>query len=102
MDLYKYSTAREKLRVYFGLIMSMLAGAIQPTYCIIIGRIVEMFDPSLEADERRQMMLDFIWVIAVISVGTFFTSYLGYSFMQISAERLSFKLRALYLSSLMK
>ena len=35
-------------------------------------------------------------------MGTYFTTYLGYSLMQISAERLSFRLRARYLDSLMK
>ena len=38
----------------------------------------------------------------MICIATYITSYVGYACMQISAERLSFKLRARYLSSLMK
>ena len=47
-------------------------------------------------------MRDFIWGVVVICLATYFFSYIGYACMQISAERLSFKLRARYLSSLMR
>ena len=80
----------------------MVAGAVTPTYAILLGRIVEMFDPMLSADQRHDKMMDFIpWVI-VIALGTYLSNWLGYSLMQISAERLSFKLRARYLDSLMR
>ena len=61
-----------------------------------------MFDPSLDEDYRRELMTQFVIVCVVISVSTFVTTYLGYALMQISAERLSFRLRARYLNSLMK
>ena len=48
------------------------------------------------------MLREFIWIICLIACTVFFTSYLGYSMLQISAERVSFKLRARYLASLMK
>ena len=48
------------------------------------------------------MLLDFLWFMILISVLTFVTSYLGYALMQISAERVSFRLRAKYLSGLLK
>ena len=80
----------------------MVAGAVTPCYAILLGRIVEMFDPMLRADQRHDKMIDFIpWVI-VIALGTYLSNWLGYSLMQISAERLSFKLRARYLDSLMR
>ena len=61
-----------------------------------------MFDPELSDDERRDMMINFIPVIVAVSAGTYIFAYLGYALMQISSERVSFKLRALYLGSLMK
>jgi len=102
MELYKYSSFKDRLMVKLGLFFSFLAGAAQPTYAIIIGKIVEMFDPALSTDEKHEMMIGFLWVIALVSVITFFSSYLGYALMQISSERLSFKLRAKYLASLMR
>ena len=48
------------------------------------------------------MMIDFIPYICLISSGMFFAAYGGYALMQISSERLSFKLRARYLAALMK
>ena len=56
----------------------------------------------MEEDERADIMRDFIWAIALICVATYFCTYIGYASMQISAERVSFKLRARYLANLMR
>ena len=56
MELYKYSSSKEKMHIRLGLLFSGLAGAIQPFYAIVIGRVVQMFDPSLDADYRRELM----------------------------------------------
>ena len=47
-------------------------------------------------------MIDFVPIMASIVIATFICAYLAYALMQISAERVSFKLRALYLAGLMK
>ena len=73
-----------------------------PCYAIIIGGIVEMFDPEISNEKRHEMMIDFIYIVVIICVAAYFTGYLGYALMQISAEKLSFKLRARYLSALMR
>ena len=80
----------------------MGSGATSPTYAIIIGKIVELFDPLLDTDTKSEKLRDFLWIIITIAIAVYFTSYLGFSLMQISAERVSFKLRARYLASLMK
>ena len=102
MDLFKYSPAKDKCQIRLGILFSFLAGMVMPGYAIIIGQIVKMFDPSLSGDERRDMMISFIYAVVIICIAAYFTSYLGYALMQISAEKLSFRLRAKYLSSLMK
>lgn len=102
MDLYKYSSSWDVFLVRSGLFFSLAAGAIQPTYGIVIGKVVEMFNPDLPTDEKRELMISFIGTVTAISIATYVTSYLGYALMQISSERVSFKLRARYLSSLMK
>jgi len=80
----------------------VVSGAVTPTFSIILGEIIRMFNPSSTMDEKYEIMQDLIWKVVLICLATFITSYLGYSLMQISAERLSFKLRAKYLASLMK
>ena len=102
MDLYKYSTRRDRIIVRLGLFFSLVAGASQPGYALILGKIVEIFDPLLDADKKQDMLRDFVWMILGISAIIFIGGYLGWSLMQMSAERVSFKLRARYLSSLMK
>lgn len=102
MELYKYSPNWDKFVVRLGLFFSIGAGACSPLYAIIIGRIVELFDPQLDGDTKQEKLREFLWVIVAIAIGIYVTSYLGYSLMQISAERVSFKLRAKYLASLLK
>ena len=81
---------------------SILSGVVLPFYAVVLRKVVQAFDPRIDDDERGAIMRDFIWAIALICVATYLCSYLGYSSMQISAERVSFKLRARYLSNLMK
>ena len=102
MKLYQYSSPRDKCQVYTGLLFSVLAGVVLPTYAVVLRKVVQAFSPYIDDDERAVIMRDFLWGIAVICVATYVCSYIGYSRMQISAERVSFKLRARYLSTLMK
>ena len=85
-----------------GLLSSLLGGAVVPFVSVILGYIVKMFDPDLTKEETYQMLLDFLWFMILICVLTFVTAYLGYTLMQTSAERVSFRLRAKYLSGLLK
>ena len=73
-----------------------------PCYAIILETVIAAFDPDLPTDEKAEKLRGFIWGVIAICIATYFTSYIGYACMQISAERLSFKLRARYLASLMK
>ena len=97
MKLYQYSSPRDKCQVYTGLLFSILSGVVLPLYAVVLRKVVQAFDPRIDDDERGAIMRDFIWAIALICVATYLCSYLGYSSMQISAERVSFKLRARYL-----
>ena len=102
MDLYKYSSPKEKCIVYLGLTFSVLGGASMPMHSIILGRVIMMFDPEISPEASRELLLDFLWFIILAMVTIFVCIYLGYALMQISAERVSFRLRAKYLSGLLK
>ena len=77
-------------------------GCLQPTYGIIIGKIVTIFDPAIKDEEKSELIREIFLLISLLTLATFFTSYGGFSLMQISAEKLSFKLRARYFAALMK
>ena len=73
-----------------------------PTYALVLRTVIAAFDPELPTDEKADTIREFIWGVVVICIATYITNYVGYACMQISAERLSFQLRARYLASLMK
>ena len=102
MELYKYSSAWDKFVVYSGLMSSVFNGAIQPAYALVIGKVAELFNPNLKDDEKSEIFRDFVIILSIGCVGNYLFAYLSYALMQISGERISFKLRALYLASLMK
>ena len=52
MELYKYSSAWDRFVVISGLISSVLNGAIQPAYALVIGKVAELFNPNLEEDQK--------------------------------------------------
>ena len=102
MELYKYSTSWDRFLVRAGIFFSLASGVVMPFYALIIGDVVKIFDPDLSSDEMKDMMGSLMVRSIIISVACFFSSYLGYALMQVSSERLSFKLRALYLDNLLK
>ena len=81
MQLYKYSPKWDKFVVRMGLIFSIGSGACSPMYAIIIGRIVELFDPQLDSETKQGMLHEFLWIIIAIAIAIYFTSFLGYSMM---------------------
>ena len=85
-----------------GLVFSLLAGLVLPTYALVLRTVIAAFDPELPTDDKAETIREFIWGVVVICIATYITNYVGYACMQISAERLSFQLRARYLASLMK
>jgi len=67
--------------VFTGLFFSLANGAIQPTYGIVIGKIVQMFDPAIPDEKKSEMMLDFIATIVALSFASYITSYAAYALM---------------------
>ena len=80
-----------------GLLFALLSGALAPFFAIILGWFVVLFNPTLTKEESREQLLEKVPYIIIISVFTFVFSWLGFALMQISAEKLSFRLRARYL-----
>ena len=79
MTLYKYSSSWDRFVVRCGIFFSIGAGATSPCYAIIIGKIVELFDPMMDADRKGELLRDFLWIIIAIAVAVYVTGWLGYS-----------------------
>ena len=52
MDLYKYSSSYDRLYVMAGIFFSLAAGAVAPTYAIVVGKIVQIFNPAMQLEEK--------------------------------------------------
>ena len=100
--LFKYSSCGQKLLVATGIIAAIISGAAAPTISIIFGEIVAIFDPRNEPEVIQEGIIKLFKLIAVLCSILWTFGYLQYACLQAAAERLSFDLRSLYLSALLK
>ena len=101
-DLFKYSSGWDRFILWCGLIGMSISGFIAPGFGYVIGKCVLMFDPGLTIDESREILHSVVANIFMIAIAQFVFGWVGYTCLQISAERVTVKLRALYLNSLMR
>ena len=88
--------------VTWGLICSVISGAAAPFIAVVLGEIVEIFDPSNDVETIQDGIVSLFKVIAIISSVQWIFGYFQYACLQAAAERLSFDLRTLYLKSLLR
>ena len=100
--LFKYSSCGQKLLVAIGIISAIISGAAAPTISIIFGEIVAIFDPRNEPQVIEDGIIKLFKLIAVLCSILWVFGYLQYACLKAAAERLSFDLRSLYLSALLK
>ena len=101
-ELYKYSTVDEKIILFFGVVGSFLSGFSTPFFGYVIGKIILMFDPQLTIEESREVLQDVMVYMFLVAAANFFFGWLGFACLQISAEKLTARLRSKYLSNLLK
>jgi ATP-binding cassette subfamily B (MDR/TAP) protein 1 len=101
-ELYRYCTPGEKLVAFIGCLSAILSGATAPFVAVIMGNIIELFDPTATADEVSEGIKRLLTNISIISGVLWITAYFQYAFLQHMSEKLSFTLRGKYLDSLMR
>jgi ABC-type multidrug transport system fused ATPase/permease subunit len=101
-ELFKYSTVDEKIILFFGVVGSFLSGFSTPFFGYVIGKIILMFDPQLTIEESREVLQDVMVYMFLVAAANFFFGWLGFACLQISAEKLTARLRSRYLSNLLK
>lgn len=63
------------------MVFSFASGALAPTFSIILGTMVKIFDPKISKEESREIMLDWLPIIVGLVLATFLAAYLGYALM---------------------
>lgn len=101
-ELYRYCTPCEKLVAFIGCLSAVLSGATAPFVAVIMGNIIELFDPNATADQVSEGIKRLLTNISIISGVLWVTAYFQYAFLQHMSEKLSFTLRGRYLDSLMR
>ena len=96
-ELLRYMNTKTKVIFAFGCAFSFISGGITPAFAIVIGKVINAYNPQNTPDQIHDAMVQLLKFIAIISAFLFVTSYLQYAFMQHAAEQFTSNLRALYL-----
>jgi len=100
--LFKYSSCCQKFLVWVGIFSAVIAGGFSPSIAIVFGEIVAIFDPNNDPEEIEDGIKKLFTMIGFLCAIQWVFGYLQFACLQSAAERLSFDLRSLYLSALLK
>lgn len=88
--------------VIFGVIGAILAGVLYPCVAIVMGEIVDTFDPSNTPEDMLEDMKWLLTIFLIIGILSWITTYMYFAFSQHVAENISYNLRAIYLEKLLQ
>ena len=74
-QLYRYCTPGEKLIAFLGCLSSILAGGTAPFVAVIMGNIIELFDPNATDEKVHEGIKRLLTNITIISGVLWVTSY---------------------------
>jgi hypothetical protein len=81
IQVYKFSSTKDKLMVLIGIICSMLGGLLLPSIAIIMGELIEIYDPYATEEQISDAMIYLIKVMAALASAIWVLSYMQYAFM---------------------
>ena len=84
-----------------GCLTAFIAGALIPTFAIVLGEVTSTFDPS-ENDKILDAMTGLLHFVLVVSALLWTLSYIYYAFFQQIAEIIAIDLRGKYLRALLR
>ena len=87
-----------------GVLCSFIGGAIFPAYGIVLGYVAKIYepDPKTTDEEREALVKEFAIFAFSLALCLFILGWMQFTCLQAASERLSFNLRAKYLSALMR
>lgn len=74
-ELYRYCTPGEKLVAFIGCLSALLSGATAPFVAVIMGNIIELFDPTATADQVSEGIKRLLTNMSIISGVLWVTAY---------------------------
>ena len=99
--LISLANKTDKIFLYIGWIAACITGLGLPSFVFLIGNVINSFDPS-----KTDGLLDKIKTLAIIftciGVGIWIFSYIFYSFLTITSERMIKTIKIAYLEAILR
>ena len=74
-ELYRYCTPGEKFIAFIGCLSAVLSGATAPFVAVIMGNIIELFDPTATSEQISEGIKRLLTNISIISGVLWVTAY---------------------------
>ena len=98
---FRFLSVKERIMMYIGNLSAVIAGVLMPSIAILMGEIINDFNPN----NPKTLLLNklstlAIWISVIGIIGWIFT-YIFFAFWQHLAENISFDLRRRFLDKLL-
>jgi hypothetical protein len=88
--------------MYIGWVSAAMTGLGLPSFVFLIGDIINSFNPSNGPEEMLKKIKLIAWVEVVIGAGIWILSYIYFSFLLMSSELITKKIRIAYVEAVLR
>jgi hypothetical protein len=88
--------------MYIGWVSAAMTGLGLPSFVFLIGDIINSFNPSNGPEEMLKKIKLIAWVEVVIGAGIWIFSYIYFSFLLMSSELITKKIRIAYVEAVLR
>lgn len=100
-EMLSYMKLTTRVLWLIGAFCSALTGLALPSFAVVFGEVVKTFDPT-NAQTLDDLMVTLLKQILIIAAIIWVIAYMNFALLQQSAEKLTIRLRGMYLKSLLK
>lgn len=100
LQLFKYTTAGEKVILIFAFLLSVAHGVVLPLFCVAFGDITSDLTPNKSVEERSRLAAYSALMMFLCAVGNMLTAGLAAFFWGFVGNRLQVRLRKMYFAAL--
>lgn len=103
LQLFRFSTIKERLLIICAIICSAAAGALQPVSILIYGSFISNLSEALnDTSNLLDILLPIIHTIAYLGTAALVAAYISTSFWILTGENQARRIRSLYLQSVLR
>jgi hypothetical protein len=88
--------------MYIGWVSAAMTGLGLPSFVFLIGDIINSFNPSNGPEEMLKKIKLIAWIEVVIGAGIWILSYIYFSFLLMSSELITKKIRIAYVEAVLR